>query len=698
MESLERTQEEPVPAAPLPRPRALAALAPAAALALVGGWAGTFDGAAGAAGAATVHAVLLACALAAAPAWRDPLALGRRGRLLPAALWALAAASCWASPVPRAGWVAVATLPAWLLLPAAAARAWGGARRRRLGLLAVAAAVLAVSLAALGGRLLLGDPRAAAPLGHHNLLAVWLLAVLPLAALPWRRGGAPRLLSGAAVAAALAALLASRSLSGAAGLAAMAALAVLAALTHRDGLHRRRAALLAAAGAVALVLLAPRLSALLGGRDPSLAARLTYWRAGISALPERPLIGHGPGSVAWTLGDWLRPVPGVNPPHEVVGDLHSLPLGVLYELGATGLLLAAALLVLFAWRRLVARPGADDPALLAAGLLGLAGASVACLAVAPLAVPAVPLAMALAAGAALAGEGGAAVGGEERGEATVSALARGRLPAAGVLPVVVYVLAAAPALARLDLAHRCYDRSIGAIGSPAVAEAELAAAVDLDPAFPLYRAHLARLQAADGAAAAAAREALSAAEQADGVAALWMSAGALALAADEPWSGIALERACRLDPLGAPAPFLLAAADPGGAAAAVAAGRALLAEPRLAAAVLLAERPALRAAAVEEAAAWPGVDLGWAEALVLRTAELPAADRGGVAVLRLVTDRRRDASLALWAFRRRPRPLEMAAIPLYAGWARHLDLPAATTLATTPSEALGARGCRPSGR
>jgi O-antigen ligase len=695
MESLERTQEEPAAAVPLPRPRALAALAPAAVLALVGGWAGTFDGAAGAAGAATVHAVLLACALAAAPAWRDPLALGRRGRLLPAALWVLAAASCWASPVPRAGWVAVATLPAWLLLPAAAARAWGGVRRRRLGLLAVATVVLAVSLAALGGRLLLGDQRAAAPLGHHNLLAVWLLAVLPLAALPWRRGGAPRLLSAAAVVAALAALLASRSLSGAAGLAAMAALAVLAALTHRDGRHRRRAALLAAAGAVALVLLAPRLSALLGGRDPSLAARQTYWRAGLSALPERPWIGHGPGSVAWTLGDWLHPVPGVNPPHEVVGDLHSLPLGVLYELGATGILLAAALLVLFAWRRLVARPGADDPALLAAGLLGLAGASVACLAVAPLAVPAVPLAMALAAGAALAGDGGAAVGGEERGEATLSALARGRLPAAGVLPLVVYVLAAAPALARLDLAHLSYDRSIA---SPAEAEAELAAAVGLDPAFPLYRAHLARLQAAGGAAAAAAREALSAAEQAVGVAALWTSAGALALAADEPWSGIALERACRLDPLGAPAPFLLAAADPGSPEAAVAAGRALLAEPRLAAAVLLAERPALRAAAVEEAAAWPGVDLGWSEALVLRAAQLRAVEPGGVAVLRLVTDRRRDASLALWAFRRRPRPLEMAAIPLYAGWAHHLDLPAAATLGTTSPEAFGARGCRLSDR
>jgi ATP-binding cassette subfamily F protein uup len=66
--------------------------------------------------------------------------------------------------------------------------------------------------------------------------------------------------------------------------------------------------------------------------------------------------------VAWTVAEWLRPVPGLNPPYEVVGDLHSLPLEVLYELGGLGFALAAAVVLLFAWRRLVARPGAEDPA------------------------------------------------------------------------------------------------------------------------------------------------------------------------------------------------------------------------------------------------------------------------------------------------------------------------------------------------
>ena len=502
-----------------PVPRSFArpawALAPSVALAVVGGWAGTFEGGAAASGAATLHAVLLIAALAVAGSWRDPLLLGRRGRFLPAALWVLVAASCWASPVSRAGWVAVATLPAWLLLPAAVARAWGGLRRRRLGLAAVAAVVLAVSLVALGGLLWRGDARAAAPLGHHNLLAVWLLAVLPLAVLPWRRGGWPRLLAAAAGAAGLAALLASRSLSGAAGLVAVAVLAALAALTRRDGANRRRAAALALVALLAAVAVvgdsAPRLLRLASGHDPSLAARRTYWAAGLAALPERPFVGHGPGSTPWTVADWLRPVPGVNPPGEVVGDLHSLPLQLLFELGGTGVLLAAAMVLLFAWRRLVARPGAEDPALVAAGLLGLAGAAVACLSVAPLAVPAVPLALALAAGAALAGEGGTEGAGVAGGDTALAALSRRALPSAGMLPMVVYVLVAGPILGRLDLAHWHYDRSIvaGSISSGSIggggstaggpAARELAAAVRLDPAFPLYRTHLARLSAGDGA-------------------------------------------------------------------------------------------------------------------------------------------------------------------------------------------------------
>ena len=55
-------------------------------------------------------------------------------------------------------------------------------------------------------------PGASLPLGHHNLLAAWLVAPLPLAVLPWREGGAGRWLALVAGLLALAALVATRSL------------------------------------------------------------------------------------------------------------------------------------------------------------------------------------------------------------------------------------------------------------------------------------------------------------------------------------------------------------------------------------------------------------------------------------------------------------------------------------------------------
>src|SRR6266496_255744 len=112
-------------------------LLPVALLALFAGWCGTFYYGAAAPAVAVAQLVLLS---AAAWAWRgwDPLRLGRRGRALPPLLWTLMLLSLRASPVPRAGWVAVALLPAFLALPAAIARCWPTAGARWVGALALA--------------------------------------------------------------------------------------------------------------------------------------------------------------------------------------------------------------------------------------------------------------------------------------------------------------------------------------------------------------------------------------------------------------------------------------------------------------------------------------------------------------------------------------------------------------------------------
>ncbi|HEX6202173.1 MAG TPA: O-antigen ligase family protein, partial [Thermoanaerobaculia bacterium] len=594
----------------------LVALAPAAGLAVLSLALGTFPGTvrllgvdlpggASAVGAIGLHLVLLAAVVFAAPGWRQPLGLGRRGRFLHLALWVTVAAAAWASPVPRAGRVAVLTLPAWLLVPAAVARCWPGERQRRRGLAAVAAVVAAVSLVALADRFAGGSPRAAMPLGHHNLLAVWLVALLPAAALPLRAPGPGRWAAAAAVAVGGAALAASGSLAGALGmLAVLVALGLGAAVRQGGGAggarRRRVGTLLATAGAIAVLLaLAPRLARVLAGADPSFAVRAEYYAAGWRGFLARPLLGWGPGATPWTLGEWLEPVPGVHPPGEIVGDLHSLPLQLLYELGPSGLLLAAAVVLLFAWRRLVALPVAEDRGLVIAGLLGLAGAGVALVAVAPLAVPAVPAALAVAAGAALAGE-------------HVERLPLRRPRSLADLPVFAYVVAAGLLLLPVDRAHLHAGRSLAA-ATPRGERAELGEAVRLDPAFPLYRARLARLagDAGPGAGEAAAAEALTAAEAGWGVGALWLLAGDAAVAAGEPWAAIALERACRLDPLAAQAPFLLALAEPRAPAAPRRAARALAAEPRLAAALAWRRQPELREAALAELVRREEIEPGW---------------------------------------------------------------------------------------
>lgn len=668
--------------------RPATALLPAAGLAVIGGWAGTMAGGATAAGAAAVEALALAGAAAATSAWRDPLRLGRRGRLLVWALLLLAAASVWASPVPRAGRLALTLLPAFLLLPAAVARAWDGAAGRRWGPRGVAAVVLATAAWALAGRLA-GDPRAAAPLGHHLLLAVWLLALLPVAALPLRAGrSGDRLLGAAAVAAGVTALVFGGSLAAAAGLGLeavlVAAVAVRAAAAW-PAARRRRLLVLLGLG-LALVALggllraAPRLWPTAGGADPSFAARGVYAAAAWRGAAARPALGWGPGSTAWTLAEHLRPVPGVDPPGEVVAEVHSLPLAIAYELGLPGALLAAALAALFFRRRraaaVPAAAGGADPLLVSAGLAGLAGAGVALLATAWLAVAALPAALAVAAGAALAGEGG---------------VRRRRGGWGGAL----YAAVAAISLLSPLRAQLHYDRAVAA-DEVVEQRRQIDAAVRLDPGFPLYRAWQAWAAAAAGGDPVAVAEAeLAAAQQAPGVAALWLAAGVDGAAAGTPWAAEALGRACRLDPLGALAPFHLAVleADRDPAAAAIAGGRALLAEPRLAAATYWEGREELLAAVLGQVSVWPGIDAGWRQALVAAVGGWDTAVPGSRVRLALRVDPGGGESLLLRSFRRRPRAFFLAPVELRRELAAQLTLPPASTLPQSAPGAFGERGC-----
>jgi hypothetical protein len=642
-------------------------LIPPLLLALFGAWCGTFAwGPSWPASAAGVLA-LLGSLLWIAPPWRDPLRLGPTGRLLPWALWIALAASAWASPVPRAGWVALILLPVFLALPGVVERCWRRERDRRWGLRALALTVAGVSLWALIDWLALGSPRPAMPLGHHNLLAAWLVILLPLAVLPAREPGPWRLLGLAAGGLAAGTVLASRSLAGCAALAA----AALLAFGFRAGRFRQwRAwlALLAAALLVSLVQL-PRVLRIAAGADPSAQARGAYLAAGVRGFAARPLLGWGPGSVPWTAAAFLQPVPGVNPWGESVGELHSLPVQIGYETGATGLLLVAGLAVLFFVRRVTEREEGRDPALLLGGLLGLGGGAVAALGSGAVAVTALPLAAAVAAGAALAGSG--------RGRARSSRL-----------PVRIYALAALAALTPLELARWHYDRARTA---KADGEAELAAAMRLDPQFPLYPMRLALLRARNpqerGPAAALAHRA---AELGGATPSLWLVAGVLGYAADTSWAGSALEKACALDPLDPFPPFYAMLVGRAESDAPAEGAQGLLNDPRLASAVFWGHHPELFTGALSMIRGWPGVDGGWKQAF-LAAVPPPGGPPGPVSQTVLEIDTEERESLSLTAFRRRPWPMRWGLVQVRG---KGLDIPPAAASKGTSPRFYDAAPCR----
>lgn len=623
------------------------AILPAFFLAIFACGAGNFSGGATFAGSTAAALCLIGATLSSGWGDGDPLKLGARGRLLPWALWIAMAVSAGLSPVPRAGRVALLLLPAFFALPGAVARAWNSVAARRSGLAAVSAVVAGVSLWSLAGWLAGASERPALPLGHHNLLAVWLVAVLPLAALSLREPGWRRWLAALALLSGLAAVIGSRSLTGAAGLACEALAAAL-------WLGRRRLAALALGVALLGVFQGSRVAGILGGEDVSWQARAVYARAGWEAWQGRPLWGWGPGSTPWTVAEHLRPIPGVNPPGEVVGELHNGPLQLAAELGLAGLALVLALLGLFTWRRWQETPAAEDPGLKRAGLLGLLGIAVASLGSAAFAVTALPVAAAVAAGAALSRP-------NDRPGPRAPRAAYSILALAGLFPG--------------QWAELHYERATAASRAEAAIR-ELADAVRWDPTFPLYRAQLARLQ---GDADLARR----AAEDSRGVAAFWLLAGKLG--DRQP-----LARACALDPLSAFAPFLLAIRSPESRDASSFAARALLAEPRLAAATSWQGRDRLWEETRGRIPGWPGVAEGWKASFLER--ERPAPE-GEEADLTLTLDRDPALAFSLYLFRRTPWPSDWLAVPVHRSLLAPFALPSAATLSSTAPAAFPVAPC-----
>lgn len=612
----------------------LPAFLPVLLLALLTFWTGTLPGASTAFGALLTHGGIIGFCLLGATEWRDPLRLGNPGRWLVHAALLLALLSWFQSPVERAGRVGVTLLPALLLIPAATHRCWRQTRALRTGAEAVSVLVLLGGVTALVSWPAFTLLRPALPVGHHNLLAGWLILVLPLALVPTRFGGLSRWVAMAAVLCGLAALAATRSLLGGVALSAQLLAATIWWPRARKWLFPTILVLFA----VAL----PRLIEVGQGVDPSARARSTYLAASWRGVVERPAVGWGPGAVAWTIGEFMRPEVGVNPASEVVGDLHSLPAELAYEVGALGLVLAVGLGAIFAHRRLWEQASSSDPTLQRAALLGLLGAAVFSLGSAPLAVPALPVSAAVIAGAAL--------------EPRSTERARNPHP---VLIVTAYLFLTVLVLAPIDRAHFLYDRARRA-EAPRDALAALDRATRLDPHFPLYRARQAWLASdLDGASQHWAAQARQAAMMAPGLAPLWLAAGDLAQRAHLSWAPEAFAHAHHLDPLSPLAAFHLLASDPERTDATELGVFAVSSDPRLAAAAFWCSHTDL-AEAVSQRYGFPIPSPRTASSTV-------------PTVLTLTMDRIPATSFTLYAFRRSAWPASLAPVTLDSGTCQSLD-------------------------
>lgn len=716
--------------------------------------AGTLHRGAEAASQLTGAVLLLVLAGWGVTAFRDPLALATaRSRWWPAllpALWLSVAGSWLLSPVGRAGESIVVFLLVAAWAAAGAGCLLGRPAARRWALAGCAAVALAASIWALIQQPLHEQGRAALPIGHHNQLALVLVALLPPSVL-----GVWRLASGASGAAASRARLVATVAAGSilvwtvgatgsmSGLLALTlqVVAVAAWTLWRSGGRRRLGRAAAGLGLLAALAFAAawagarldvpgpveRLGAVLRLEDPSLLARRTYVEAALRGFSERPVLGWGPGSSSWTLARHWRPAPGVHPPGEVVTDAHSLPAQALFEVGAVGSLLLLVVTGRYGHRRLVelsrawagardpegvdpAASGAGaggaygdsvrDPELLAAALLGLLGAG-SCLLFGVFAVvTAVPAVLVLSLGLAAAARGGG-----EGGEVwrPIRPWPRARFA------VFLWLAAAFAWSLERAWAARSYERAIEAApglvlspgaegvevgeGSPGLPEEtaarHLRAAAAADPGFPLYKARL---------------DSWAAAEAAAGLAPLWLLAG-VDESVDSARRREALERACDLDPLSALAPFELMrlereegtpASDP---RVAVRAARAILAEPLLLAAQAFEGDPDLRVELHRQILAWSGLPPGWLAAfdeLWFRLDWSNGLEGPPQDVLSVDADGRAAVSFSMFAFRRPPWPFSIGAVRLRSHRLEAIaarDLPAVTRLPQTEPDPFWRRRC-----
>ncbi len=189
------------------------------------------------------------------------------------------------------------------------------------------------------------------PLGHSNYTAGLMLLGLPvLARTAWRARGGLRSAAIIATALTLLNLFTSGSRGGLLGLAALGVAGVAIA-----GLGWKRF-LLIATGALALVTLLavanPRIRAMLGPRDPQAAPNLSniqraaMFEAGVLMGADRPVLGWGPGTTPLT---YPRYRPALAGGAENVLQLHSTPVQLWAETGASGLLVALMFCALVAW-------------------------------------------------------------------------------------------------------------------------------------------------------------------------------------------------------------------------------------------------------------------------------------------------------------------------------------------------------------
>lgn len=667
---------------------------------------GSFPG--GAESTSVVIAIALAAVLALVGAWRaglDPLGFrqgatasdsGAASWLLacsPFGLVALVALSRATSPVPRAGLLWPSALALGLLSVPAVAWTLDRPERRRGARWGVAVAVLLVSIWAVADWLG-GSPRPAAPLGHHNLLAVWVVVLWPFALLPGRalaHAGTKtsrsvprpitlprRIVDGAVLAAAALALLASRSLAG--NLAFGLQLLWTARASTAPGRSRRLANFGLLGAAMVLAVGWRRLASLIsGGLDRSFAARWDYAEAAWSGWLQRPILGWGPGSSAWTLHlhlDGSRLAPG-----QVVTDAHALALDLLYEWGLVAGFAAVLLVVWLRWRSapggVEVHPLADDPVAddgwRAACTASLVGFAVLSFSAGFFDVTALWVLVPLVLGCRFA--------------VTSAPTPPTPGPASRVVAASLVGVALWPMLAPVQ-AHRLQDAARMGASGPVASEASerLSRAVRLDPQHPQIGMEWTRAQwPLDGADTEDPSEdsdvlqaAFTAAQTAMGLAPLHLEAGARYAewslggfdpAAIREWRQPALqalERACDLAPRDGLAPFLRATLEEPTAAGPLLdfLVRGLLAEPRLLATPELLARPDLRRAAVDRVAAMSAIPVGWRAALVQAEEALPDLPAPVLEArrLELLTDGLGETSLSLFAFRRTGEPTVVARV------------------------------------